>query len=85
MVASPLNEKYCLVFFFSSELCASFLAKEETEMQEVNHEHKNVRTAGGVKSSILFLDLNNFFLPKSLPLPLPKSVFKNTQICEKCT
>lgn len=79
------EQKVLSDFIFSSELCASFLAKEETEMQKVNREHKNLRTAGGVKSSILFLDLNNFFIPKSLPLPfLPKSVFKNTQICEKC-
>lgn len=53
----------------------SFLAKEETEMQKANREHKNLRTAGGVESSILFLDLNNLFLPKSLLLSLlPKSL-----------
>lgn len=43
----------------------NFLAKEETETQKTNDEHKNTRTVAGVKSSVLFLDFNNFFLPNS--------------------
>ena len=50
----------------------NFLAKEETETQKTNDEHKNTRTVAGVKSSII-----SFF--QTLPLLLlPKAVFKNT-------
>lgn len=50
----------------------NFLAKEETETQKTNDEHKNTRTVADVKSSVLFLELNNFFLPNSSTPTSPK-------------